>query len=84
MTIHTDLWTVAGRLVRTHGLAAPAHAAAKADDLLARGVRSEAIAMRLLADACETLLNERPRNGRRPASGSTRSEAPLIGRCDPT
>jgi len=65
MTNRTDIWTVANELVWKHGPSAPAFAAAKAEDLLARGARSEAITMRRLADACETLLNEIPHAGRK-------------------
>ena len=60
MVRRTDLWTVANELVWTHGESAPAYAAGKADELLAKGERADAITMRLLADACKTLLSELP------------------------
>lgn len=49
---------VAAQLVRTHGRSAPDYAARRAEACLARGERADAITLRLLADACQTLLSE--------------------------
>lgn len=65
MVRRSDIWTAANELVRRQGPFAPAAAAAKAEELLAKGERSDAVTMRLLADACETLLSERPVASRR-------------------
>jgi hypothetical protein len=60
-----DIWREAEGVVAELGEAAPAELADRAEERLRAGDRHMAIRLRLVADACQTLLSEAPQHRER-------------------
>jgi hypothetical protein len=58
-----DIWREAEGVLRALGEAAPAELARMAEMRLREGEKRAAIRLRLIADACQTLLSESPQAG---------------------